>query len=178
MPALAWACFCYLVIGWNFEPVGWLSILRVLLVFACLLSRVQPLIRAPKFQVAVAWGSAALPLLISTQFEGVRGTVGLAMTVVGSMIVALSCIELGRSFGVSPAVRPFVQTGIYRRVSHPMYLGHVILELGLLISSLTLRNTLLCLASWTLYAIRVRWEDRIFSQWLQLGNSALSKDVY
>ncbi|MBS1983258.1 MAG: hypothetical protein JST16_03725 [Bdellovibrionales bacterium] len=107
-----------------------------------------------------------------------RGTVGLAMTVVGSMIVALSCIELGRSFGVSPAVRPFVQTGIYRRVSHPMYLGHVILELGLLISSLTLRNTLLCLASWTLYAIRVRWEDRIFSQWLQLGNSALSKDVY
>lgn len=162
MPALVWAGFCAAVLRFTSEPLGWLRALRVLIIFACLLTRLPPLLRGSTFQTLVAWASTALPLLLSSHFEGISGHIGLSMTVVGSMLVALSCVELGRSFGISPAVRPFVQSGIYRYVRHPMYLGHIVLEAGLLIAELSAKNVLICIATWTLYSIRIRWEERLF----------------
>src|SRR5258708_11661663 len=48
----------------------------------------------------------------------------------GLIIVALGKVSLGRSFGLAPANRGVVSTGMYRLVRHPIYLGYLITHLG------------------------------------------------
>jgi protein-S-isoprenylcysteine O-methyltransferase Ste14 len=47
-------------------------------------------------------------------------------SVIGLGIVIAGKVTLGRSFGLMPANRGIVCTGIYRVVRHPIYLGYLI----------------------------------------------------
>ena len=49
-----------------------------------------------------------------------------AVSVIGLAIVIAGKLTLGRSFGLMPANRGVVCTGIYRVVRHPIYLGYLI----------------------------------------------------
>jgi protein-S-isoprenylcysteine O-methyltransferase Ste14 len=50
------------------------------------------------------------------------------------MIVVLGKLSLGRSFGLTPANRGIVSTGLYRFVRHPIYLGYLITHVGFVIA--------------------------------------------
>ena len=52
------------------------------------------------------------------------GTVGIS--VIGLAIVIAGKITLGRSFGLMPANRGIVSSGVYRVVRHPIYLGYLL----------------------------------------------------
>ena len=52
------------------------------------------------------------------------GTV--TISVVGLAIVIAGKITLGRSFGLMPANRGIVSSGVYRLVRHPIYLGYLL----------------------------------------------------
>lgn len=62
--------------------------------------------------------AAALPLAPET--------VTVAISSVGLLIVIAGKLSLGRSFGLMPANRGIVCTGLYRVVRHPIYLGYLI----------------------------------------------------
>jgi protein-S-isoprenylcysteine O-methyltransferase Ste14 len=49
---------------------------------------------------------------------------------IGLVIVVLGKLSLGRSFGLTPANRGVVSTGLYRMVRHPIYLGYLITHIG------------------------------------------------
>ena len=54
---------------------------------------------------------------------------------VGLMIVVVGKVSLGRSFGLTPANRGIVCTGLYRFVRHPIYLGYLITHIGFVIAN-------------------------------------------
>lgn len=59
----------------------------------------------------------------------------LAISAVGLMVVVLGKLSLGRSFGLTPANRGVVCSGLYRIVRHPIYLGYLITHVGFVMSS-------------------------------------------
>ena len=136
--------------------------LRAGLVLRCFLIRVEPSHRAPASQIALSWFSSLLPFGFSWH-AGTDGTaaIGTLLVIAGTLLVGLACIDLGNSFGISPATRPFVAAGVYRWISNPMYLGHLFAELGIVVASPTPRNLLIISLSWFLYAFRIRWETRL-----------------
>jgi len=73
----------------------------------------------------------------------------------------LALIELGRSFGVTPANRGKISTGVYEFSNHPMYLGYAISEFGVLI--LNPLNILIYIISIRLYIFRSKKENVFFS---------------
>jgi len=73
--------------------------------------------------------------------------------------VAFATLELGTSIGVAPANRGLVRSGIYRRIKHPMYMGYVISELGLVL--LNPLSVALFVISVLLYTLRAKSENKI-----------------
>ena len=53
----------------------------------------------------------------------------------GLIIVVLGKLSLGRSFGLTPANRGVVCTGLYRVVRHPIYLGYLITHVGFVLAN-------------------------------------------
>jgi protein-S-isoprenylcysteine O-methyltransferase Ste14 len=95
----------------------------------------------------------------------------------GLLIVVLGKLSIGRSFGLIPANRGIVSTGLYKLVRHPIYLGYLITHTGFVLAhpagwnlfvlaaadiALMLRavreeRTLMQDAAYRAYAARVRW---------------------
>ena len=65
---------------------------------------------------------------------------GNVLQFVGVAIVAACILSLGRSFGFAAADRGVVTRGAYTVVRHPMYASYLLLELGYLAQSLSVRN--------------------------------------
>ena len=103
----------------------------------------------------LAYVSSALPLLYFSPSVGSSANTLLAsnvMAIFGFTIVTVALFELGPSFGVSPANRGAVKSGVYALVQHPMYIGYVVSELGLCI--LNLWNMVFLATSIVLYLMR------------------------
>jgi len=165
LPAMVWLAGCALLTSWRFDAISFLFALRGGIVFVCLLMRHQSQATSRWDQKLIAWGSAALPLFMRWEMStSLNDLLGVMLIVGGTGLVAWSCVDLGRSFGISPAVRPFVATGIYNWVSHPMYLGHCLVELGIVVVSPTSANLAIACTGWGLYLLRNRWESALISQ--------------
>lgn len=112
----------------------------------------------------IAYFSAALPLAYfpassDRTWELLVSVDGLIIT--GYALSSISLLELGKSFGVAPANRGRVGSGIYRVMRHPMYVGYVMAELGLVIMNPA--NAPFFALSVGLYWLRARWEDEEFT---------------
>lgn len=88
---------------------------RLLTVFSCF---GPPLVKPA---VAVApMASEAFTVLVSA---------------IGLLIVIVGKLTLGRSFGLTPANRGVVSSGVYRLVRHPIYLGYLITHVGFVVAN-------------------------------------------
>lgn len=65
---------------------------------------------------------------------------GLDLQAVGLAICVVSFFSLGRSFGFAPADRGLKHRGSYAIVRHPIYASYILLELGYVLQSLSIRN--------------------------------------
>ena len=54
---------------------------------------------------------------------------------IGLVIVVLGKLSLGRSFGLQPANRGIVSTGLYKVVRHPIYLGYLFTHAGFVLAN-------------------------------------------
>src|SRR4029078_12309687 len=62
-------------------------------------------------------------------------SVTVAASIAGLAIVIARKVTLGRSFGLMPANRGVVSSGIYRIVRHPIYLGYLITHVAFLFAT-------------------------------------------
>lgn len=62
------------------------------------------------------------------------------LSAVGLMVVIGGKLSLGRSFGLMPANRGVVSSGLYRLVRHPIYMGYLITHAGFLLANPTVWN--------------------------------------
>lgn len=111
-----------------------------------------------KFAI-ISYVSSAVPLFY---FKGITTSSDLIVTssivsIIGFLLSTMALIELGKSFGVSPANRGRVLTGVYRYTNHPMYLGYVISEFGLLLINPS--NIMIYIFSISFYLYRSKIEE-------------------
>lgn len=79
-------------------------------------------------------------------------------SILGFGLAALALLDLGKSFGVSPANRGKVTSGVYRYLNHPMYIGYAIAEFGLIL--LNPMNAIIYCLSMSLYFYRAKVEEK------------------
>jgi protein-S-isoprenylcysteine O-methyltransferase Ste14 len=85
------------------------------------------------------------------------GCAGLAMSIGGTL-------ALRRSFGLMPANRGIVRSGLYRSVRHPIYAGYFVSHLAFVIAFPTLWNALVWMCSDGAQLVRVRYEERLLQR--------------
>ena len=64
----------------------------------------------------------------------------------GLIVVIGGKVSLGRSFGLMPANRGVVSTGLYRLVRHPIYMGYLITHVGFVAANPTIWNLMTLVA--------------------------------
>lgn len=111
----------------------------------------------------VAYVSAALPLCYSGIPVIVQPQIQMFASlfiILGFALVALATIDLSSRMGISPAIRGEIcRSGVYQFVSHPMYLGYIIAETGIVVGNPA--NLPLFAVSLILYLLRMRAESLI-----------------
>jgi protein-S-isoprenylcysteine O-methyltransferase Ste14 len=78
----------------------------------------------------------------------------------GLLVVIGGKISLGRSFGLIPANRGIVSSGLYRLVRHPIYLGYLITHIAFVVANPTLWNVALLLTADVALFARAVCEER------------------
>ena len=73
-------------------------------------------------------------------------------------------IYLGRSFGLLPACRTVVDTGPYRLVRHPIYLGYFIGHMSFLFNNFSLWNVTVFTLLYLFQVLRIIYEEQVLSQ--------------
>ncbi len=105
------------------------------------------------------------PLLRPTAEAGVAPEIySVMLSACGLVIVVTGKLSLGRSFGLLPANRGVVCSGIYRVVRHPIYLGYLMTHLGFLAANATLGNALVLLAVDSALIVRTVYEERVLAR--------------
>lgn len=117
--------------------------------------------KGAKLLMIFSYLSSAMPLLYldSTVSSKALFLASDLLAIVGFLIVVLATVELGTSIGISPANRGVVRSGIYRYIKHPMYLGYVISEVGMVL--LNPLNAALLALSLSLYIFRAKSENKV-----------------
>ena len=83
---------------------------------------------------------ADIPPLASEAFTVALSSIGLLVVIAGKM-------SLGRSFGLMPAHRGIVSSGLYRLVRHPIYLGYLITHVAFIAANPTSWNVAVLVAA-------------------------------
>jgi len=106
-------------------------------------------------------------VLVSTLsgFLFVGGTIvaeGLALPlmVVSAILMTVSILALGRSFGIVPANRGIKSGGPYRIVRHPIYSCYVLFDIGYLMGAPTIHNGVIFIAVVVSLYMRARYEEK------------------
>ncbi len=94
-------------------------------------------------------GGPLAPDLVTASISGV----GLSIIIAGKL-------ALGRSFGLMPANRGVVSSGIYRSVRHPIYAGYLVTHAAFLAAHPTPVNLLLLVVSDICLLLRAAFEER------------------
>lgn len=87
----------------------------------------------------------------------------LALQVFGICFSFAGLMSLSRSFGLVPANRGIVTTGLYKYVRHPLYTGYVLLFSGFLFQNLSIRNLISFLVFVIFESLRILLEEQFLS---------------
>jgi protein-S-isoprenylcysteine O-methyltransferase Ste14 len=88
---------------------------------------------------------------------------GVAVQLAGAALAVTCIVTLGRSFGFAAADRGVVTRGAYGVVRHPMYAAYVLLGLGYLMQSLSVRNAAVLVMATLCNAGRALAEERLLA---------------
>jgi protein-S-isoprenylcysteine O-methyltransferase Ste14 len=89
---------------------------------------------------------------------------GFGLQLAGLIIVIISLVTLGRSFGFVAADRGLKTHGPYAVVRHPVYASYVLIQSGYVLQSLSLRNIAVVAFATACNIGRVLAEERLLAQ--------------
>jgi len=92
------------------------------------------------------------------------GAITVAGSIIGLAIVIAGKITLGRSFGLMPANRGIVSSGIYRVVRHPIYLGYLITHVAFILANPTAWNVAALMVGDTALLLRAICEEHVLAR--------------
>jgi len=105
------------------------------------------------------------PLLQPAQVSAILPqSVTVAASIVGLAVVIAGKMTLGRSFGLMPANRGVVSSGIYRVVRHPIYLGYLITHVAFLLATPSAWNIAALFAADVALLLRAVCEEQTLSR--------------
>jgi protein-S-isoprenylcysteine O-methyltransferase Ste14 len=87
-------------------------------------------------------------------------SLAVVISAIGLIIVVLGKLSLGRSFGLTPANRGIVSTGVYRFLRHPIYLGYVLTHMGFAIAFPADWNLVILIAADSALMMRAVCEEK------------------
>ena len=141
-------------IGANFLETGRLTGLLLLaseaLVVVLTVFRRAPLVvdRSLRARMLTTLAMIGPPLVAPAKGTPViADAMSASICAVGLLIVIGGKLSLGRSFGLIPANRGIVSSGLYRIVRHPIYVGYLVTHVAFLVANPTLWNTFVLVAS-------------------------------
>ena len=82
------------------------------------------------------------------------------ISALGLVVVVMGKLSLGRSFGLAPANRGVISTGVYRFVRHPIYLGYLITHVGFVVANPADWNLLVLAAADVALLLRAVCEEQ------------------
>ncbi len=91
-------------------------------------------------------------------------SVTITISAIGLGIVVLGKLSLGRSFGLVPANRGIVCSGMYRFVRHPIYLGYLLTHIGFVAANPADWNLCILAAADVALMMRAVREERTLAQ--------------
>lgn len=100
---------------------------------------------------------ASLPALLP-------GFATVAVSVCGLLVVIIGKLSLGRSFGLMPANRGVVSTGLYRVVRHPIYMGYLVTHAAFCAANPTLANLLILIVADVALLVRAVCEEQTLAR--------------
>ncbi|MGP8068692.1 MAG: methyltransferase family protein [Candidatus Bathyarchaeia archaeon] len=104
------------------------------------------------------------PLLFQSAPEGGPLIVGASLEFVGLVLVVSAFLSLNRSFGLAPENRGIKKGGAYGFVRHPMYLGYILAEVGLVFNNFSIFNLVILTMSALFLLLRLRAEEHLLQQ--------------
>ncbi len=146
----------------NGRPTGLLLLVSELLV------AVLTLVRRPATDIDRRWRtrviaglSLAGPFLLTPTVAGGPAIEMATATVsaIGLAIVVAAKMSLGRSFGLLPANRGIVSSGLYRVVRHPIYLGYLFTHAAFLTANLSWWNVVALATADAALLVRSAYEE-------------------
>lgn len=139
---------------------------RLFVVGSCLLAREPARKQSGILITTLVVFSTFIPFAYSPHenlAQSVALTLGLlGVMLTGSLFSLWGILALGRSFGISPAVRTRVVSGPYQYFRHPIYLGYSISECALFALAPSVWNGGVLLVSLAGYALRGGLETQLF----------------
>lgn len=91
---------------------------------------------------------------------GREDVVSAMISALSLVLIVVSKVTLGRSFGLVPANRGVVCSGPYRLIRHPIYLGYVVTHVAFLLANPLAWNFCLLFAADTALLVRAVYEER------------------
>jgi protein-S-isoprenylcysteine O-methyltransferase Ste14 len=90
--------------------------------------------------------------------------VTVALSTAGLLVCIGGKMSLGRSFGLMPANRGIVSTGLYRLVRHPIYMGYLITHVGFVVANPTVWNLVALVAADIALLVRATREEKTLAK--------------
>jgi protein-S-isoprenylcysteine O-methyltransferase Ste14 len=158
-------------IAMNFVETGHITGLLLLASEALVVA--FTLVRRPAEVVDRTWKARALtvfstfcpPLLRPVAVAALAPeSLTVVISAVGLMIVVVGKMSLGRSFGLTPANRGVVCSGMYRFVRHPIYLGYLVTHVGFVVAYPALWNVGVLVAADIALMLRAICEERTLAR--------------
>jgi protein-S-isoprenylcysteine O-methyltransferase Ste14 len=126
------------------------------------------LVRRTAFTVDRSWKARILtmfatfgpPLVRPAGLAVASESITIVIAAIGLIIVVVGKLSLGRSFGLTPANRGVVCTGLYRFVRHPIYLGYLITHVGFVLANPSGWNLAVLVAADVALMFRAICEER------------------
>ncbi|HMC78823.1 MAG TPA: methyltransferase [Vicinamibacterales bacterium] len=121
--------------------------------------------RTMKARLLTAFSTFGAPLVRPMSGAAIAPeSLTIAVAAVGLIIVVLGKLSLGRSFGLAPANRGVVSTGMYRFMRHPIYLGYLITHIGFVAANPADWNLIVLFAADLALMFRAVCEERTLAE--------------
>ncbi len=111
----------------------------------------------------IALAGTLAPILIQPTGNA-DNPLGIIIQLLGMLITSAGVISLNKSFGVVPAEREIKTMGMYKFVRHPLYLGYLISNLGVLLNHFSEMNCFYIALGLVIQIIRITREEKFLSQ--------------